>query len=134
MIETNRVAPPPPDLLDDAGLDFIANAPADDFAALVAEESGSTDALAARAGATVGRALKVHEAQRLHAQLRELAGRKTPDTRSSLMELAGLLHAAAASAGLVVSLQQMELESLSDEQLRALITRLQDICREAIAR
>lgn len=133
MIERNRVAPPVPDLLDEAGLDFIANAPAEEFAALVAEEGGSTGALAARAGSAVGRALKIHEAQRLHAQLKALAGRKLPDTRSGLLELAGLLHAAAASAGLVVSLQQMDLESLSDEQLRSLITRLQDICRDAAA-
>lgn len=133
MIERNRVAPPVPDLLDEAGLDFIANAPAEEFAALVAEEGGSTGALAARAGSAVGRALKIHEAQRLHAQLKALAGRKLPDTRSGLLELAGLLHAAAASAGLVVSLQQMDLESLSDEQLRSLITRLQDICRGAAA-
>lgn len=131
MIERNRVAPPVPDLLDEVGLDFIANAPADEFAALLAEEGGSTDALAARAGAALSRALKVHEAQRLHAQLKALAGRKLPDTRSGLLELAGLLHAAAASAGLVVSLQQMDFESLSNEQLRALITRLQDICRGA---
>jgi hypothetical protein len=128
MIERNRGVPPAPDLLDDAGLDFIVHAPTEAFAALVSEEGMET--LAASAGAAVSRALKVHDAQRLHAQLQALASRPVPESRAGLLELASLLHAAAASGGLVVSLQQMDLDSLSDEQLRTLISRLQEICAE----
>ena len=88
------------------------------------------ETLAASAGAAVSRALKVHDAQRLHAQLQALASRPVPESRAGLLELASLLHAAAASGGLVVSLQQMDLDSISDEQLRTLISRLQEICAE----
>jgi hypothetical protein len=130
MIERNRGVPPAPDLLDDAGLDFIVHAPIEAFAALVSEEGGEMETLAASAGAAVSRALKVHDAQRLHAQLQALASRPVPESRAGLLELASLLHAAAASGGLVVSLQQMDLDSISDEQLRTLISRLQEICAE----
>lgn len=130
MIKRNRGVSPAPDLLDDAGLEFIVRAPADQFAALVSEEGGDLETLAASAGAAVARALKAHDAQRLHAQLQALASRPLPDTRAELLDLAGQLHAAAASAGLVVSLQQIDLDPLGDEQLRTLISRLQDICAE----
>lgn len=130
MIERNRGMPPAPDLLDDAGLDFLVRAPADEFVALLSEEGRDLEALAANAGAAVARALKAHDAQRLRAQLQALASHPLPDTRAGLLEMAGQLHAAAASAGLVVSLQQTDLDPLSDEQLRTLISRLQDICAE----
>ncbi|MCZ8076668.1 MAG: hypothetical protein O9341_21330 [Paucibacter sp.] len=131
MIQRNRVEPTPaPDLLDDAGLEFIARAPAEELAALVSDEGGDMEGLAASAGGAVARALKAHEAQRLYVQLRALSTQALPRTRAGLLELAGLLHGAAASAGLVVSLQQMDLDSLSDEQLCTVITRLQDICAE----
>lgn len=131
MVQRNRVVPKPvPDLLDDAGLEFIAHAPAEELAALVSDEGGDMGALAASAGGAVARALKAHEAQRLYAQLQTLSVRSLPQTRAGLKELAGLLHGAASSAGLVVSLQQMDFDSLDDGQLRALIVRLQDICAD----
>jgi hypothetical protein len=131
MVQRNRVVPTPAsDLLDDAGLEFIARAPAEEFAALVSDEGGDMEALAATAGGAVARALKAHDAQRLHAQLQALSAQTLPQTRAGLLELAGLLHGIAASAGLVVSLQRMDLDSLSDEQLRTVIMRLQDICAD----
>ena len=130
MIGNKRSVLPAPDVLDEAGLDFIANAPQSELHALVTEEGTSADALAARAAAAVGRALKIHDAQRLHARLRALAGRPLPSSRRELLELATMLHEAAASTGLMVSLQQVDLDALDDEQLRALVLRLQEICRE----
>lgn len=131
MIQRNRVVPmPAPDVLDEAGLEFIARAPAEELAALVSDEGGDMEGLATSAGGAVARALKAHDSQRLHAQLQALSTRALPQTRAGLLELAGLLHDAAASAGLVVSLQQMDFDSLSDEQLCTVITRLQDICAD----
>lgn len=131
MVQRNRAIPmPAPDLLDDAGLEFIAHAPAEEIATLVSDEGGDMGTLAASAGGAVARALKAHEAQRLYAQLQELSTRALPQTRAGLLELVGLLHGAAASAGLVVSLQQIDPDSLSDEQLYSVILRLQDICAD----
>lgn len=67
------------------------------------------------------------------ARLRALAGRPLPSSRRELLELATMLHEAAASTGLMVSLQQVDLDALDDEQLRALVLRLQEICREGCA-
>lgn len=131
MIGNKRSRLPAPDVLDDAGLEFIANAPPSELRALVAEEGTSADALAARAAAAVGRALKVHDAQSLHARLQALAEQSLPSSRRELLEIATMLHEAAASTGLMVSLQQFDFDALDDEQLRALVLRLQEICREA---